>query len=324
MVRRDSHVLLDATVRRHKQGWQKLNSLGKQARESVQTEITTGDGGRSMRLDRDAAANELLEVVSGAEAVVVRGESGVGKSALAVVSLTAIADVERDRMQAVCINLRHVPDLAIKLEDVLGNPLSTLLSEMSAPQRVLVIDGADATTEGKSAAFRYLVSAAQDSDVKVVAVTSIDSSEVVRRTITEHGNTAVRDHLVAPLNDSELKEVVETFPELRRLDANPRSRELLRRLVVVDLLVRGQVSGTPVTDADAMNEVWRGLVRRREMADRGMPDARETALLRFAELELGDGDRLHVISQIDPPRPRRPASGRTVAQPPRGTVQNRS
>ena len=62
MVRRDSHVLLDATVRRHKQGWQKLYSLGKQARESVQTEITTGDGGRSMRLDRDAAANELLEV----------------------------------------------------------------------------------------------------------------------------------------------------------------------------------------------------------------------------------------------------------------------
>ena len=30
------------------------------------------------------------------------------------------------------------------------------------------------------------------------------------------------------------------------------------------------------------------------MADRGYPDARETALLRLAELELGDGDRLHV------------------------------
>ena len=299
-VRRDSHVLLDATARRHGRGWERLRSLDRQARESVQTEITTGNGGRSMRLDRDAAAKELLEVVSGAEAVVVCGESGVGKSALAVVGLTAIADVERDRMQAVCINLRHVPDLAIKLEDVLGNPLSTLLSEMSAPQRVLVIDGADATTEGKPAAFRYLVRAAQNSDVKVVAVTSIDSSEVVRRTITEHGNAAVTDHLVAPLNDSELKEVVETFPELRRLDANLRSRELLRRLVVVDLLVRGQVSGTPVTDADAMNEVWRGLVRRREMADRGLPDARETALLQLAQQELDDGERLDVINQMDP------------------------
>ena len=186
------------------------------------------------------------------------------------------------------------------LEGELGDALSTLLSEMSAPQRVLVIDGADATTEGKQDAFRYLVRAAQDSDVKVVAVTSIDSSEVVRRTITEQGNAPVTDHLVDPLNDSEIEEVVDTFSELRPLAASPRSRELLRRLVVVDLLVRGQVSGTPVTDADAMNEVWIGLVRRGEMADRGSPEARETALLRFAELELRRGDRLRVIDQLDP------------------------
>ena len=300
MVRRASHVLLDATVRRHKQRWQRLNSLGQQARDSVQIEIAEGDGGRSMRLDRHAAAKELLEVVSGAEAVVVSGESGVGKSALAVVGLAAIAEAERDRVQVLCINLRHVPDLPMTLEGELGDALSTLLSEMSAPQRVLVIDGADATTEGKQDAFRYLVNAAQDSDVKVVAVTSIDSREVVRRTITEHGNAPVTDHLVDPLNDSEIEEVVDTFSELRPLAASPRSRELLRRLVVVDLLVRGQVSGTPVTDADAMNEVWFGLVRRREMADRGFPDARETALLQLAELELGDGDRLHVLNQMDP------------------------
>ena len=69
---------------------------------------------------------------------------------------------------------------------------------------------------------------------------------------------------------------------------------------MVDLLVRGQISGTPLTDADAMNEVWSGLVRRREMSDRGFPDARETALLRLAELELGEGERLDVINGIDP------------------------
>ena len=300
MVRRASHVLLDATARRHKQGWQRLNSLGQQARDSVQTEIAEGDGGRSMRLDRHAAAKELLEVVSSAEAVVVSGESGVGKSALAVVGLADIAEAERDRVQVLCINLRHVPDLPMTPEGELGGALSTFLSEMSAPQRVLVIDGADATTEGRQDAFRYLANAAQDSDVKVVAVTSIDSREVVRRTITEHGNAPVTDHHVDPLNDSEIDEVVDTFSELRPLAESPRSRELLRRLVVVDLLVRGQVTGTPVTEADAMNEVWSGLVRRRGMADRGYPDARETALLRLAELELGDGDRLHVLDQMDP------------------------
>ena len=299
MVRRDSHMLLDATTRRHKRGWQTLNLLDRRARESVRAVITDGDGGRSMCLDRDAAAKELLNVVSGADAVVVSGESGVGKSALAMVGLTAIADAEQDRLQAVCVNLRHVPDLAVTLEGELHDALSILLSELSAPQRVLLIDGADATTEGKHDAFRYLVGAAQDSGVKVIAVTSIDSSEVVRGIVTERSDTRVAEHVVPPLNDSEIGEVIETFSELRRLYANPRSRELLRRLVVVELLVRGQVSGTPLTDSDAMNEVWSGLVRRREMSDRGFPDARAMALLRLAELELGEGERLNVVSQIN-------------------------
>ena len=69
---------------------------------------------------------------------------------------------------------------------------------------------------------------------------------------------------------------------------------------MMDLLLRGQVSGTPLTDADAMSEVWSGLVRRRGLSDRGFPDARETALLRLAELELDKGDHLAVISGIDP------------------------
>ena len=301
MLRRDCHALLDSTIRRHKQGWHKLNSFDQQARDSVRTEIAAGDGGRSMRLDRDAAAKELLGVVSDAKAVVVSGESGVGKSALAVVGLANIADADRECLQVLCVNLRHVPALVMTLEGELGVgvALSTLLSEMSAPQRVLVIDGADATTEGRQDVFGYLVKAAQDGGVKVVAVTSIDSSKVVRRIITEQGSATVTDHLVAPLNDSEINKIVDTFSELQPLAANQRSRELLRRLVVVDLFVRGHVSGAPVTDADAMNEVWSGLVRRREMRDRGFPDAREMVLLQLAEIELSGGDRRQVMEQID-------------------------
>ena len=142
--------------------------------------------------------------------------------------------------------------------------------------------------------------AARESAAKVIAVTSIDSKQVVLDTLRECFHGGVAEHVVSPLDDSEIDDIVGTFSELERLNANPRSRELLRRLVVVDLLVRGQVSGTPLTDADAMNEVWSGLVRRREMSDRGFPDARETALLRLAELELDDGERLDVISSIDP------------------------
>ena len=300
MLRRDSHALLDPTTRRHRHGWQTLDRIHLWARESVRTEITAGDGGRSVRLDRNAAAMELLETISGVDAVVVSGESGVGKSALAVLGLTAAGDAGADSLQALCINLRQIPKLAIELEATLGCPLSTLLCELSAPQRMLVVDGADAAAEDRLDAFRCLVGAARESAVKVIAVTSIDSKQVVFDALSECFDGGVAEHVVPPLGDSEIDDIVGTFGELERLNADPRSRELLRRLVLVDLLVRGQVSGTPLTDADAMNEVWSGLVRRREMSDRGFPDARETALLRLAELDLGEGERLDVISRIDP------------------------
>ena len=298
MLRRDLHAAGVITTGRE-QDRQTLDSLDRLARQSVRTEIAEVSGGRSIQLDRSAAARELLEVVSGADTVLVTGESGVGKSALAVMGLAAIADADKDRLQVVCVNLRRVPKPSLSLEADLGTPLATLLAELSAPQRLLVIDGADAATEGWDDALRYLSCAAADSEVKVVAVTANDSTAVVRDILTQSTKTCAVEHVVRPLDDSDMAKIVDTFPQLRHIRANPRSRELLRRLVVVDLLVRGGVAGAPLTETDAMNEVWAGLVRRREMSSRGLPDARETALLRLAELELGIGSRLDVVKEVD-------------------------
>ncbi len=300
MLRRASHSLLDPSIRRHQTGWQILDGIDQQAREFVRTEITAVDGEHFLRLGRDAKVGELVNAVSGTEAVVVSGESGVGKSALAVLGLASAAAADPKGLQCLSINLRQIPKLVIDLEDTLRHPLSTLLSELSAPQCMLVVDGADAVTEDRYDAFRHLVAVARMSGIKLVAVTSIDSKQVVLDAVRERFDTGVAEFVVPPLDESELDEIVETFPELASLNANPRSRELLRRLVVVDLLVRARVSGIPLTDADAMNEVWSGLVRRREMSDRGFPDARETALLRLAALELGEGERLEVVSNINP------------------------
>ena len=299
MLRYASHALLDPAVRRHQAGWRILGGIDQQAREFVRAEITAIDDGRSMRLDRDAKVRELVNAVSGKEAVVVSGESGVGKSALAVLGLANAAAADPETLQCLCINLRHIPELVFEFEGTLRHPLSTLFSELSAPQRMLVIDGADAATEDKYDAFRHLAAAADESGIKVIAVTSMDSRQVVLDALSERFHTGVVEYVVPPLGDPEIDEIVETFTELAPLNANSRSRELLRRLVVVDLLVRARVSGIPLTDADAMNEVWSGLVRRREMSDRGFPEARETALLRLAALELGEGERLETVSSID-------------------------
>ena len=73
LLRRDTHALLDSATRRHRHGWQTLDRIHQLARESVRAEITAGDGGRSVRLKRSAAAMELLKAVSSVDAVVVSG-----------------------------------------------------------------------------------------------------------------------------------------------------------------------------------------------------------------------------------------------------------
>ena len=287
LLRRATHAMLDPTTRRHQKGWQILDHLHCRALAAVRDEITGSDGVR-VRLDRSAARAALVATVAKAAAVVVSGESGVGKSALALSGVTSVTDSGPDSLQALCINLRQVPSLSVQFEAILGCPLSTLLCELSASQRVLAVDAADAATEGMTDVFRYLLDAAANSDVKVIAVTSNDSRQVVRDTLTERLGAEVMEHTVAPLSDAEVDEVAKTFVELSKLSANPRSRELLRRLIVVDLLVRGRICGVPLTDADAMQEVWTGLVRRHEMSDSGAPDAREFVLLKLADLALSD------------------------------------
>ena len=300
LLRRDAHGTLDPRALRHQQGWQALDHLHGSALRSVREEIIASDGARRVRLDRSDAARDLVATARDAAAVVVSGESGVGKSALALLSLTAAGAADPDTVQALCINLRQVPKLTVDFETKLGCPLSTLLCELGAPHRMLIVDGADAVAEGMEDAFRYLVDAADGSDVKVIAVAAIDTMQVVRDTLTNRFGARVAEYAVHPLTDNEIQDIVATFTELRKLNANRRSRELLRRLVVIDLLVRGRLCGVPLSDADAMREVWSGLVRRHERSDRGSPDARELVLLRLADLALSGGERLGVISKLDP------------------------
>ena len=298
LLRRRVHEMLEASARRHYRGWQRLDHLHERALASVSGEIVASDG-RRLRVDRSDEAGTLMEAASSAQAVVVTGESGVGKSALVLLSLTAAAAADPDTVEVLCINLRHIPELTVELEGVLHASLSALLCDLSAPHRMLVVDGADAVVEGREDAFGHVVDSARASNVKVIAVCADDTSQIVYDTLAARLGTDVRKHPVPSLTDIEIDRIAETFTELGSLNADRRSRELLRRLVVVDLLVRGRVSGVPLTEADAMNEVWSGLVRRHVRSDRGSPDARESALLQLARHALRGGDRLNVMTGID-------------------------
>ena len=301
LLRRDAHHAIDSATCRHRQGWQALDHLHTRAIASVRHEIASGDRSRTIHLDRSDAAAELLAAAGSATpAVVAHGDSGVGKSALVIGAATGAVSSDPDGTEALCINLRHLPTTTLALESFLGAPLATLLAELSAPQRLLVIDSADAISEGMLEPLRYLVDAGLQADVTVITVTATDTKQLVRDVITERSGGDVTEYLVPPLTDPEVDEVLAMFSELAALATKPRSRELLRRPVVVDLLVRGGLAGTPLSDADAMQQVWAGLVRRHEQSDRGTPDARELALLRLADLALCGGDALAIVGAIDP------------------------
>jgi hypothetical protein len=295
VLRRGAHATLDSSVRHNQKGWHALNHLNDRALSSIQDHITASDGLRHLHLDRGNIAMNAIESATTGTAVVVCGESGVGKSAIVL-----SARVDSDVTDVIRINLRHLPRTTLEFESLLGCALSTLLAELSAQQRVLVVDGADAVAEGMLDQFRYLVAEAHSADVSVVAISAADNKQVVRDTLAERFGKDIIEHVVPPLTDPQVDEVVATFGELAHLAENSRSRELLRRPVIVDLFVRGGVSGVPLSDADAMQQVWRGLVRRREQLDRGTPDARDVAMLRLADLALAGWDPLHVVGAIDP------------------------
>lgn len=299
VLRRDAHGVLDPKVRRYRRAWQILDHLHERALSSVHNEIIAGDDVRRIHLDRSGISEGVVEIAKDSVAIIVSGESGVGKSALVLGSFAHELTDDPDSVQALCINLRHVPKLTVEFESTLGYPLPTLLSELSAPQRMLVIDGADAVAEGMEDAFRYLVDAAIGADLKVIAVTAVDGCQVVLDILNDRFGNNVAEYTVPLLTDSEIQEIVDTFPELSNLNTNPRSRDLLRRLVVVDLLVRGGLTGVPLSDADAMIEVWSGLVRRNGSSARGQPYARESVLLRLADYSLRGGERLDVVGGLD-------------------------
>lgn len=296
LLRRDTHHLIAQTNRCHQSAWQLLSGLHHRAVTAVGSRVTSADGARQVHIDRSATVTELRALAMANDAVVVHGESGVGKSAI-LVEMAAAADEEE--CQALVVNLRHLPATAVELEGALGAPLADILAELSAPDRLLIIDGADGIAEGRDEQFRYLVEAALRSDVCVVALTSSDVRKIVQDAVASLRPDSIATFEVEALTDDQVDELAATFPELSALAGNARARELLRRLVVVDFLVRAGVSGMPLTDADAMQHVWANLVRRREQVDRGVPDARAAVMLRLAELAIIGGDPLPVVTTLD-------------------------
>ena len=153
-------------------------------------------------------------------------------------------------------------------------------------QRVLVLDGAEVVQEDPANPLVDLAVAAHDAGITVVAVTRDDAIDDVLRALEPLGVEVAR-HRVAGLDSTQTTALAAALPILARMAADSRSREQLRRLGLVDLLLGAAAHGPlpdGLTEAEAFRAVWEGLVLR---ADAGCaPQARARALRDVARARL--------------------------------------
>jgi hypothetical protein len=290
VLRRRLHSFIDPFAHRSSEGWKRLLVLDREARAAVPRTLTGSGAQNGVTLERAEMRSQLAAALheTGGD-LVVSGDSGVGKSA------TVLDAVEPSMLdencQALAINLRHLPDTPLALVAALSTPLEDLLAGLTAPRRLLIVDAAEVAAQNRREVFAHILSAARSSGVGVVAVAAFEGASVVTE-LMKAGGVEVREYVVPALSDDEIAVVVRHLPELGRLAENPKGRELLRRPIVIDLLARAGDPGVPLSDVEALQHVWKQLVRNGERQDSGLPDAREQTMLRLAAHALTQDDSL--------------------------------
>ena len=276
-------------------GWRRLRQVDQGAREAVRRSVS--DNQTVLRFGRAAVRAELAAVLQDSDRdLVVSGESGVGKSALVLDATEPPLSLEG--LEVLAVNLRHLPGTSVELSAALGEPLADLLVHMDAPKRLLVIDAAEACSENMNEVFVHVLSAARRCGIRVVAVTASDGLDAVDDAMSRDG-AEVERLTVPPLSDDEVSEAVERFPVFGRFAKHGRARELLRRPIMIDLLVRAYPSGAVPGEAEALQCVWQELVCNSGRGDAGSPEGSERVMLQLAEHVLTQGQPEDLLSDLD-------------------------
>ncbi len=287
------HIRPDAHV--PPAGWTRLLALDEQARLAV-TRSLIGGGSTTLTLPRRAIREDLGAAIADVGDLIVKGDSGVGKSALVMDSIEP-GELGENR-QAIALNLRHLPSSQLELLALLSTPVDELLSQLTAPHRLLVIDSAEGAAEDQGEVFSYLLRSARDAGLKVIAVATTEGAGAATQ-LMRSGATGPREYLVPGLDDEELATAAAHIPLLQRLVDNPRARELLRRPIVIDLLARADDPGLPLSESQALDHIWHHLVRTSGRHDMGAPDAREHVMLRLAAHAVRKGDIDDLMAGLD-------------------------
>ncbi|HUR01899.1 MAG TPA: hypothetical protein VM347_05120, partial [Nonomuraea sp.] len=302
LLRRDLHGLLDAAKTRSRHAWAVIAEHRKLAVAGVRTAIGDESSGGPVKVAfadrREQLVGALLEVGAPGSALLISGESGIGKSASTLSAIAELEAADPAGFEAVVVNFRGLPQSSLELRTALGMSMEDVLAELSAPRRILVVDAADAALERSAGLLSDLVLAAAAAGVGVVAVTSDPASGFVREQLELGLGKPVSSFEMKPLGDEDISVVSDHFPLLRAVLRNLAASSLLRRPVVLDLLARtGLEPDSSLGEWECLQLVWSRVVRGDGRPGGGSAEAREQTLLAVA------------ASTIRLPADRRPAAG---------------
>lgn len=288
VLRRDLHRLLAVAKTRSRAAWRVLEEHRKLAIDGVRSSIGDDAAAGAAEIPFSDRRERLTEALlaagdDGGSALLVHGESGIGKSALTLSTVAQQEATNPGGFEAVVVNFRSLPLSTLELRNALGMSVRDLLAELSAPHRVLVIDAADAALERSAALLGDLVLAAKSAGVGVIAVSSdVASSFVLEQLATGFGQSFAQ-FKVAPLGDADVAFVAERVPLLRPVLRDLPENSLLRRPIVLDLLARTGVRlNGKLSEWDCLNLVWTNVVRGENRPAAGSAQAREQTLLAVA------------------------------------------
>lgn len=231
---------------------------------------------------RTALSAALRKAGEDSTCLIVSGEPDVGKSVLTLMETTAL---KASGASIISVSFRDLPPTPLALDQYLGAPAERVFGAMAvAPIRMLFLDGAEVVLEGRGDLVSYVLRAAQRAGVAVALTTRDDAKGVLAQAAKQAGLLA-QEFAVPPLIEDEINQVAGTFPVLSRVATEPRSRWLLARPGLVELVLQsGAHAALPdgaLSEADVFAAVWRFLVRLDEITapNAATPDGRDAALV---------------------------------------------